>query len=59
MYPEAAKKRGIDLEGHESSIQGFGNAGAFLAKFMHDAGAKVIGISDAYGALHDPDGLGY
>ena len=24
---------------------------------MHDAGAKVIGISDAYGALHDPNGL--
>lgn len=38
-------------------IQGFGNAGSFLAKFMHDLGAKVIGISDAYGALHDPEGL--
>ncbi|MFP3361969.1 glutamate dehydrogenase, partial [Planococcus sp. SIMBA_143] len=38
-------------------IQGFGNAGSFLAKFMHDAGAKIVGISDAYGALHDPDGL--
>lgn len=24
---------------------------------MHEEGAKVIGISDAYGALHDPDGL--
>lgn len=24
---------------------------------MHDAGAKVIGISDAYGALYDPNGL--
>ncbi len=30
---------------------------ASLAKFMHDAGAKVIAISDAYGALHDPNGL--
>ncbi len=29
----------------------------FLAKFLNDAGAKIIGISDAYGALHDPDGL--
>ena len=27
---------------------------AFLSKFMNDAGAKVIGISDAYGALYDP-----
>lgn len=24
---------------------------------MHDAGAKVIGISDAYGGLYDPNGL--
>lgn len=54
---EAAKKRGIEMNGARIVIQGFGNAGSFLAKFMSDAGAKVIGISDAYGALHDPDGL--
>lgn len=54
---EAAKKKGIDIDGARVVIQGFGNAGSFLAKFMHDAGAKVIGISDAYGALHDPEGL--
>lgn len=54
---EAAKKRGISIEGAHVVVQGFGNAGSFLAKFMHDAGARVIGISDAYGALHDPDGL--
>ncbi|MFC4617833.1 Glu/Leu/Phe/Val dehydrogenase [Camelliibacillus cellulosilyticus] len=54
---EAAKKKGITLEGARVVVQGFGNAGSFLAKFMHDAGAKVIGISDAYGALYDPEGL--
>ncbi len=54
---EAAKKKGINIEGARVVIQGFGNAGSFLAKFMYDAGAKVIGISDAYGGLHDPDGL--
>ncbi|MFS0560250.1 Glu/Leu/Phe/Val dehydrogenase [Terribacillus sp. 179-K 1B1 HS] len=54
---EAAKQRGISIEGARVVIQGFGNAGSYLAKFMHEAGAKVIGISDAYGALHDPDGL--
>ncbi|MFJ6411687.1 glutamate dehydrogenase [Terribacillus saccharophilus] len=54
---EAAKKRDISIEGARVVIQGFGNAGSYLAKFMHEAGAKVIGISDAYGALHDPDGL--
>ncbi|WAA13787.1 Glu/Leu/Phe/Val family dehydrogenase [Fervidibacillus halotolerans] len=54
---EAAKKRNIDLKGARVVIQGFGNAGGFLAKFMYDAGAKVIGISDAYGALYDEEGL--
>ncbi|MGZ0053181.1 Glu/Leu/Phe/Val family dehydrogenase [Brevibacillus gelatini] len=54
---EAAKRRNIDVKGARVVVQGFGNAGSYLAKFMHDAGAKVIGISDAYGALHDPNGL--
>lgn len=54
---EAAKKRGISLKGARVVVQGFGNAGSFLAKFMHDMGAKVVGISDAGGALYDPNGL--
>ncbi|MFD1395064.1 Glu/Leu/Phe/Val dehydrogenase [Kroppenstedtia eburnea] len=57
MIREAAKKRNLSLEGARVVIQGFGNAGSFLAKFMADSGAKVIGISDAYGALHDENGL--
>jgi glutamate dehydrogenase len=54
---EAAKKKDIDIKGAKVIIQGFGNAASFLAKFLHDAGAIIIGISDAYGALYDPDGL--
>ncbi|MFA1820686.1 Glu/Leu/Phe/Val dehydrogenase [Virgibacillus oceani] len=54
---EAAKKRGLDVKGARVVVQGFGNAGSFLSKFLHDAGAKIVGISDAYGALHDPEGL--
>jgi glutamate dehydrogenase len=54
---EAAKRKGIELKGARIIVQGFGNAGSFLAKFMHDAGAKVIGISDAYGAIYKPEGL--
>lgn len=54
---EAAKRKGIELKGARIIVQGFGNAGSFLAKFMHDAGAKVIGISDAYGAIYNKDGL--
>lgn len=54
---EAAKRRGKTIEGSRVVIQGFGNAGSFLAKFLYDQGAKIVGISDAYGALHDAEGL--
>ncbi|WP_436870745.1 Glu/Leu/Phe/Val family dehydrogenase [Mammaliicoccus sciuri] len=54
---EAAKRRGKTIEGSRVVIQGFGNAGSFLAKFLYDQGAKIVGISDAYGALYDPEGL--
>ncbi|HET7629237.1 MAG TPA: Glu/Leu/Phe/Val dehydrogenase [Bacillales bacterium] len=54
---EAAKKKGLNLKDARVVVQGFGNAGSFLAKFMHDAGANVVAISDAYGALYDPNGL--
>lgn len=54
---EAVKKKGLELQGARVVIQGFGNAGSYLAKFMHDAGAKVIAVSDVYGGVHDPNGL--
>jgi glutamate dehydrogenase len=54
---EAVKKKGKDLKGSSVVIQGFGNAGSYLAKFMHDAGAKVVAVSDVYGGVYDPDGL--
>lgn len=53
----AAQKRGIDIKGSRVVVQGFGNAGSYLAKFLHEAGALVVGISDAHGALYDPEGL--
>lgn len=57
MIDEAMAKKGIPLPGSRIVIQGFGNAGSYLAKFMHDAGAKVIGISDVNGALYNEQGL--
>lgn len=57
MIREAAKRKKLSMDGVRVVIQGFGNAGSYLAKFMHDSGARVIGISDAYGALYNPAGL--
>lgn len=57
MIDQALKQRGIGIQGARVVIQGFGNAGSYLAKFMHDAGAKVVGISDSNGGLYEPEGL--
>lgn len=54
---QALAKRGKTVEGSRVVIQGFGNAGSFLSKILSDKGAKIIGISDAHAALHDPNGL--
>jgi glutamate dehydrogenase len=54
---KALEKKGIPLAGAKVIIQGFGNAGSYLSKFMHEAGAKIVGISDVHGGLYDPDGL--
>jgi glutamate dehydrogenase len=54
---EALKKKGKELQGARVVIQGFGNAGSYLAKFLHDAGAKVVAVSDVYAAVYDPNGL--
>ncbi|WP_028548695.1 Glu/Leu/Phe/Val family dehydrogenase [Paenibacillus sp. UNC451MF] len=57
MIDLALRKKGIQIQNAKVVIQGFGNAGSFLAKFLHEAGAKVVGISDVYGGLYNKDGL--
>ncbi|UHA72940.1 Glu/Leu/Phe/Val family dehydrogenase [Paenibacillus sp. 481] len=57
MIYEALKVKSIPLKDARVIVQGFGNAGSYLAKFMYEAGAKVVGISDVNGALYDPNGL--
>lgn len=54
---KALEKKSIPLAGARVVIQGFGNAGSYLSKFMHEAGAKVVGISDVHGGLYDAEGL--
>ncbi|HET9115668.1 MAG TPA: Glu/Leu/Phe/Val dehydrogenase [Gaiellaceae bacterium] len=54
---EALKKMGRTFEGLTSVVQGFGNVGSYLAVFLHEAGAKIIGISDSAVALHNEKGI--
>lgn len=57
LISEAIQVMDMSLAGSRVIVQGFGNAGSYIAKFLHEAGAKVIGISDANGALFNRDGL--
>jgi glutamate dehydrogenase (NAD(P)+) len=43
--------------GARVAIQGFGNVGTHTAKFLHEAEAKVVAISDVSGAYYRPDGI--
>ena len=54
---EAAKHLGLDLEGARVVVQGFGNAGSFSAKLMHELGAVVVGLSDTQGGIHNAKGI--
>lgn len=38
-------------------IQGFGNAGQHCARWFHENGYKVVGVSDSSGARVDADGM--
>ena len=48
---------GRPLQGARVVIQGFGNVGSFAALFLHQAGAKVIAVSDVSGGLRHAEGL--
>jgi len=39
------------------AIQGFGNVGSWVARLAHEAGGRVVAISDVSGAVRNPQGL--
>ena len=38
-------------------IQGFGNAGSHMAHLLHEAGWRIVGVSDSSGAIFSAEGL--
>jgi glutamate dehydrogenase (NAD(P)+) len=57
MYREAAPQ--LDLKPSETTfvVQGFGNVGSWAARIMQQLGAKMVGVSDADGAIHSEKGI--
>jgi glutamate dehydrogenase (NAD(P)+) len=54
---DAVAKRDGRLDSMTAAVQGFGNVGSYLAKFLHEEGATVVAISDSTVALHNPKGI--
>lgn len=46
-----------DKKGLKFAIQGFGNAGSYLAKMLSDEGHIIVAVSDSKGAIYNEDGL--
>ncbi len=38
-------------------VQGSGNVGGIGAQLLHEAGYKVVAISDVHGGIYNPDGI--
>jgi glutamate dehydrogenase/leucine dehydrogenase len=53
----ACQHLNIAMKGARVSVQGFGNAGSIAAMLMHQAGAKVVAVSDTRGCIFNSKGL--
>jgi len=54
---EIVKKQKLNPKKSKVAIQGFGNAGYNLAKFLHKAGFKIVALSDSKGAIYSEKGF--
>jgi len=57
VLEEAAKILNIDLSKCRVAVQGFGNVGYHAAELLHQAGIKVIAVSNVEGGLYSPAGI--
>src|SRR5438105_14086324 len=54
---EAVRKRQRRLDDLRVAVQGFGNVGSYLAKFLAEDGATVVAVSDSLTGLYNPNGI--
>jgi glutamate dehydrogenase (NAD(P)+) len=54
---EAVRKREMRTDELRVAVQGFGNVGSFLAKFLAEQGSTVIAVSDSRGGIYNEAGL--
>ena len=54
---EAIKKFKMTPPSTRVVVQGAGNVGGIGARLLHEAGYKVVAISDVHGGIYNPDGI--
>lgn len=54
---EVLQNFGENVKGSKFVVQGFGNVGSWAARFIHEAGGKVIAVSDVGGGIFNESGL--
>src|SRR4051794_25678367 len=57
MFREAAPALDLHPEDTRVVLQGFGNVGSWAARILHQLGCRIVGVSDARGAIRAEDGL--
>jgi glutamate dehydrogenase/leucine dehydrogenase len=57
VLEEAAKYLQFSLEGKTVAILGFGNVGSSIAKLVHQAGCKIVAVTDIFGGIQCTAGI--
>jgi glutamate dehydrogenase (NAD(P)+) len=57
MIFSTLKALGIGIDEVSVAIQGYGKVGGVAAQLLHDAGCRVVAVSDMYGGLYRERGL--
>jgi glutamate dehydrogenase (NAD(P)+) len=57
MFREAAPHLGLSPADTTFVVQGYGNVGSWAARIMQQLGARMVGVSDATGAIRSESGI--
>jgi glutamate dehydrogenase (NAD(P)+) len=57
MFREAAPHLGLTPADTTFVVQGYGNVGSWTARIMHQLGCRMVGASDAHGAIRNEHGI--
>ncbi|MCF6156186.1 MAG: Glu/Leu/Phe/Val dehydrogenase [Candidatus Brocadia sp.] len=55
----AMKQKKTNLKGIKVVIQGYGNVGSSVGKFLSEMGCKIVAVSSSRGGIYNPKGLSH